>query len=86
MKCRQALDRTGKLFAFEHYGIIPDILVLAKALGGGMPLGAFIASSEIMGTLKSEPMLGHITTFGGHPVCCAAGMACIGRIIKKQDL
>jgi acetylornithine/N-succinyldiaminopimelate aminotransferase len=82
--------RTGELFAFEHYGIVPDILVLAKALGGGMPLGAFIASTEIMGTLKSEPMLGHITTFGGHPVSCSAGMASLrvlldSRIYKEAE-
>ncbi|MEO6148771.1 MAG: aspartate aminotransferase family protein, partial [Mucilaginibacter sp.] len=66
------MGRTGKLFAFEHYGIVPDILLLAKALGGGMPVGAFISSTEIMGALKDNPILGHITTFGGHPVCCAA--------------
>ena len=67
--------RTGKNFAFEHFGVVPDILVLAKALGGGMPLGAFISSKEIMQTLTHDPVLGHITTFGGHPVCCAAGLA-----------
>lgn len=67
--------RTGKLFAFEHFDIIPDILVLGKALGGGMPLGAFISSHERMNTLTYEPALGHITTFGGHPVSCAAGLA-----------
>ena len=79
-----AFGRTGKLFAFEHYDVVPDIIVLAKALGGGMPLGAFIASSELMGKLKSEPMLGHITTFGGHPVCCAAGMAAFEELIKTE--
>ena len=67
--------RTGKLWGFEHYDIIPDIVLLGKALGGGMPLGAFIASYELMQTLTNNPVLGHITTFGGHPVCCAAGMA-----------
>ncbi len=67
--------RTGTPFAFEHYGVVPDILVLAKALGGGMPLGAFIASKAIMETLSFNPVLGHITTFGGHPVSCAAGLA-----------
>ena len=67
--------RTGLPFAFEHWGVVPDILVLAKALGGGMPLGAFIASKEIMETLSFNPALGHITTFGGHPVSCAAGLA-----------
>ncbi len=69
------LGRTGKLFAFEHFGIVPDILTLAKALGGGLPLGAFISSREIMHDLSHHPMLGHITTFGGNPVCCAAGNA-----------
>jgi acetylornithine/N-succinyldiaminopimelate aminotransferase len=72
-----AFGRTGKLFAFEHYGIKPDILLLAKALGGGMPIGAFIASNAIMSALKENPILGHITTFGGHPVSCAAGLAAL---------
>jgi acetylornithine/N-succinyldiaminopimelate aminotransferase len=74
-EAQTGLGRTGKAFAFEHYDIVPDILLLAKALGGGMPLGAFIASKEIMQTLTENPVLGHITTFGGHPVCCAAGLA-----------
>ncbi|MBS1529375.1 MAG: aspartate aminotransferase family protein, partial [Bacteroidetes bacterium] len=69
-----AMGRTGTLFAFEHFDIIPDILLLAKAMGGGMPLGAFITSNQIMDALKENPILGHITTFGGHPVCCAAGL------------
>src|SRR5690606_31091367 len=64
--------RTGRLFAFEHFGIVPDILMLAKGIGGGMPLGAFVAPKAIMDVIKSNPMLGHITTFGGHPVSCAA--------------
>jgi acetylornithine/N-succinyldiaminopimelate aminotransferase len=72
-----AFGRTGKLFAFEHFGIVPDILLLAKALGGGMPVGAFIASNTIMDVLKENPILGHITTFGGHPVCCVAGLAAL---------
>jgi acetylornithine/N-succinyldiaminopimelate aminotransferase len=72
---QMGFGRTGKLFSIEHYGITPDILVLAKALGGGMPLGAFISSKEIMQSLMTDPVLGHITTFGGHPVCCAAGLA-----------
>ncbi|MFZ5939651.1 MAG: aspartate aminotransferase family protein [Bacteroidota bacterium] len=67
--------RTGKLFAFEHYGIVPDILCVSKSFGGGMPLGAFISSKENMSKLTFDPPLGHITTFGGHPVCCAAGLA-----------
>ena len=70
-----AFGRTGKLFAFENFDVIPDVLVLAKALGGGMPLGAFCASSKLMSVLKENPILGHISTFGGHPVCCAAGLA-----------
>jgi len=68
------MGRTGKNFAFEKYGVVPDILLLAKAFGGGMPLGAFISSKEIMGTLTHNPVLGHITTFGGHPVSCAASL------------
>jgi acetylornithine/N-succinyldiaminopimelate aminotransferase len=67
--------RTGKLWGFEHFNIIPDILLLGKALGGGMPLGAFIADKKLMDAFTDNPVLGHITTFGGHPVCCAAGMA-----------
>ncbi len=72
-----AFGRTGTLFAFEHYGVVPDILVLGKALGGGLPLGAFVASREIMETLTHDPGLGHITTFGGHPLSCAAGLAAL---------
>jgi len=80
-----AFGRTGKLFAFQHFGIEPDILLLAKALGGGMPAGAFISSNEIMGALKENPILGHITTFGGHPVCCAAGLAAL-EVLLGEDL
>jgi len=74
---------------FEHFNIIPDILVLAKAMGGGMPVGAFIASKKIMDMLASLPELGHITTFGGHPVCCAAALASLeillsGNLIPMQ--
>jgi acetylornithine/succinyldiaminopimelate/putrescine aminotransferase len=76
--------RTGKLFAFEHYGITPDILCLAKGMGGGMPIGAFISSKEIMQSLTHHPMLGHITTFGGHPVCAAAAMATLQIIIDEK--
>jgi acetylornithine/succinyldiaminopimelate/putrescine aminotransferase len=79
-----ALGRTGKLFAFEHFDIVPDILLMAKALGGGMPLGAFITSNEIMGALKENPILGHITTFGGHPVCCAAGLAAMEVLLNEN--
>ncbi len=67
--------RTGKLWGFEHYGVIPDIVLLGKALGGGMPMGAFVAAHKMMQALTLNPVLGHITTFGGHPLCCAAGMA-----------
>ena len=74
--------RTGALFAMQKYGVTPDIVCLAKALGGGMPLGAFIACHEIMDTLQIRPVLGHITTFGGHPVCCAAGLAALDYIEK----
>jgi acetylornithine/N-succinyldiaminopimelate aminotransferase len=67
--------RTGKLWGFENFDVVPDILMLGKALGGGMPLGAFISSRNLMQQLSDDPVLGHITTFGGHPVCCAAGLA-----------
>jgi acetylornithine/N-succinyldiaminopimelate aminotransferase len=76
--------RTGHMFAIDRFGIVPDILVLAKALGGGMPLGAFISSNEIMTALVSDPPLGHITTFGGHPVCCAAGLASLNVLIEEN--
>lgn len=77
--------RTGKMFAFEHFDIVPDILLLAKGMGGGMPIGAFIASHELMSTLSHDPILGHITTFGGHPVSCAAGSACLS-VIQEEKL
>lgn len=76
--------RTGSLFAFEQYQIIPDILLLAKGMGGGMPIGAFIASKQIMDSLTSNPVLGHITTFGGHPVCCAAALANLHVIVRDK--
>jgi len=79
------LGRTGKMFGFEHFGIVPDIITLAKGFGGGMPLGAFISSKKIMQSLMSNPLLGHITTFGGHPVSCAAAIANID-VIKKEKL
>lgn len=78
------LGRLGTLFGFEKYGVIPDILALAKSFGGGLPLGAFISSKEIMQSFIQKPTLGHITTFGGHPVCCASGMACFEEIIKNN--
>ena len=74
------MGRTGKLFAFEHYGIVPDILTLAKGLGGGLPIGAFIASNGMMQLLSDNPMLGHITTFGGNPVCAASALATLNII------
>lgn len=76
--------RTGKFWAFEHYGIAPDILVCAKGMGGGMPIGAFIASQEVMASLKESPILGHITTFGGHPVSAAASLATLSVIQEEQ--
>lgn len=77
--------RCGEMFACLKYGVTPDIICLAKALGGGMPLGAFVSSGQIMSTLSYNPTLGHITTFGGHPVCCAAGLAAM-EYIEKNDL
>jgi acetylornithine/N-succinyldiaminopimelate aminotransferase len=74
--------RTGSLWAFEQYGIVPDILLLGKALGGGMPLGAFIADKKSMDSLSHDPVLGHITTFGGHPVSCAAGKAAMEVLVE----
>jgi len=79
------MGRTGTLFAFEKYKVVPDILCLAKALGGGMPLGAFISSKEIMSTFSHNPALGHITTFGGHPLSCVAGMEAFKQV-KSQKL
>jgi acetylornithine/N-succinyldiaminopimelate aminotransferase len=76
--------RTGYMFAIDRFNVVPDILVLAKALGGGMPLGAFISSKEIMTILTAEPQPGHITTFGGHPVCCAAGLASLKVILEEK--
>ena len=76
--------RLGQMFAIDRFGVVPDILLLAKALGGGMPLGAFISSREIMSSFVSNPSLGHITTFGGHPVCCAAGLAALNVIIEER--
>lgn len=78
------LGRTGELFAMQKYGVVPDIVCLAKAFGGGMPLGTFIARHEIMDTLQSNPTLGHITTFGGHPVCCAAGLAALEYLLDHH--
>lgn len=79
------LGRTGRLFALEHFGVVPDIVVLAKALGGGLPLGAFCGRGEEISTLAHDPPLGHITTFGGHPLSCAAGLAAL-EVIVSEDL
>lgn len=76
--------RTGRLFAMEHWNIVPDILTLAKSIGGGMPLGAFIASPKIMKTFSTDPPLSHVTTFGGHPVSCAAGLASLNFILEND--
>lgn len=77
--------RTGKLFAFEHFDIAPDILTIAKSMAGGMAMGAFVSSHEIMQSLVSDPILGHITTFGGHPVCCAAALGNI-EALESENL
>ncbi|MGQ0737536.1 MAG: aspartate aminotransferase family protein [Bacteroidota bacterium] len=75
--------RTGRLWGFEQFDIVPDILLLGKALGGGMPLGAFIADKRLMDAFTENPVLGHISTFGGHPVCCAAGMAAMKVLLEE---
>lgn len=77
--------RTGKFWAFEHFDIVPDIVVCAKGMGGGMPIGAFIANKEVMGVFKNNPLLGHITTFGGHPVSSAASLATI-QVLQEENL
>jgi len=76
------LGRTGRLFAHEHWGVVPDLLVLAKALGGGLPLGAFVGAPAVMATLAHDPPLAHVTTFGGHPVSCAAGLAALEVLVR----
>lgn len=82
---QSGIGRTGKLFGYENYNCVPDIIVTGKGLGGGMPIGAFIASSENMATLKQDPKLGHITTFGGHPVIAAAAHATL-KSLYEEDL
>ena len=84
-ECQAGLGRTGTLWAFEQYGFVPDILTLAKGFGGGLPLGAFIASKQMMDALTNNPVLGHITTFGGHPLSCAAGLATF-KVLLETDL
>lgn len=76
--------RTGKFWAFEHFEIVPDMVVCAKGMGGGMPIGAFIANKEVMGAFKNNPLLGHITTFGGHPVSAAASLATIQILLEEK--
>jgi acetylornithine/succinyldiaminopimelate/putrescine aminotransferase len=80
------MGRTGKLFAFEHFNIVPDILTVAKAFGGGLPIGAFISDRKLMETFTRDPMLGHITTFGGNPVCCASALATLNVILEENLL
>jgi acetylornithine/succinyldiaminopimelate/putrescine aminotransferase len=76
--------RNGTLWAFEQFDVVPDILLLGKALGGGMPLGAFIADKKVMDSFTHDPVLGHINTFGGHPVCCAAGLAAFNVLLDEK--
>ncbi|HLW69363.1 MAG TPA: aspartate aminotransferase family protein [Candidatus Binataceae bacterium] len=78
------LGRIGRLFALDHFGVVPDLLVLAKALGGGLPLGAFCGRDDLLGTLAHDPPLGHITTFGGHPLSCATGLAMLDVIVRER--
>jgi acetylornithine/N-succinyldiaminopimelate aminotransferase len=78
------MGRTGRLLAMEHFAVVPDLVVMAKALGGGLPLGAFCASEELIGELAHDPPLGHITTFGGHPLSCAAGLAALEVIVEAR--
>lgn len=83
---QNAFGRTGKMFAFEHYGVEPDIICFAKGMGGGMPIGAFVSSKEKMDCFTNNPILGHITTFGGHPVSAAAAVACITELIENKEI
>jgi acetylornithine/succinyldiaminopimelate/putrescine aminotransferase len=78
------LGRCGRLWAAEHWGVVPDLVVLAKALGGGLPLGAFVGAPEVMATLSRDPPLAHVTTFGGHPLSCAAGLAALEVIVGER--
>ncbi len=83
-EAQTGMGRTGELFAFQKLGVTPDILLTAKALGGGLPLGAFISSNEIMSSLTHEPVLGHLTTFGGNPLSCAAGLAALQTLFEER--
>src|SRR5262249_60494706 len=76
--------RTGRLFAHQHHGVVPDLLVLAKALGGGLPLGAFVGAPALMATLRRDPPLAHVTTFGGHPLSCAGGLAALEVLLPDR--
>jgi len=82
---QSGFGRTGAFWAFEHYGVVPDVLLSAKGMGGGMPIGAFMAPHKLMEVFKENPILGHITTFGGHPVSCAASLATVGIIHEEVD-
>jgi acetylornithine/N-succinyldiaminopimelate aminotransferase len=82
---QSGFGRSGTLWAMEQYAVVPDILLLGKALGGGMPLGAFIADKKLMDSLSYNPILGHLTTFGGHPVSCAAGLAA-AKVLLEEDI
>lgn len=82
---QSAFGRTGKFFSFEHFEVVPDVLTLAKGMGAGMPIGAFISNNEMMACLTHDPVLGHITTFGGHPVSCAASLAGI-KVLEEEGL
>lgn len=83
---QSGFGRTGKMFAFEHYGVVPDILCLAKAMAGGMPMGAFVSSSQIFEAFMHNPPLNHVTTFGGHPVSCAAALANLTELLNGDYL
>ena len=82
---QSGMGRTGKLFAFEHFEVIPDILTVGKAFGGGMPIGGLVTSQKLMSLFNNSPTLGHITTFGGHPLSCAGALACI-EVLSKENL
>lgn len=81
---QSGFGRTGKLFAFEHYDVVPDILTMAKAMGGGLPIGGFAANSRLFEAFKFNPPLNHVTTFGGHPLSCASGHAALSVLLKEK--
>jgi acetylornithine aminotransferase len=81
---QSGIGRTGKLFGFMNYEVVPDILITGKGLGGGMPIGAFVSSSEMMSVLRDKPKLGHITTFGGHPVVAAGALATLKEVCEMN--